>query len=164
VGGGDTAMEEALFLTTFASRVHVVHRRDQFRASRIMGDRVKAHPKITVEWHSVAEEVLGNEKQGVTGVRIRDVHTGATREIEAAGYFAAIGHKPNSDLFAGVLEMDEQGYIRTNAGSSYTNVEGVFAAGDVQDRVYRQAITAAGSGCMAALDCTRWLEAQNGHA
>ncbi|HOJ32521.1 MAG TPA: thioredoxin-disulfide reductase [Candidatus Hydrogenedentes bacterium] len=160
VGGGDTAMEEALFLTNFASRVHVVHRRDKFRASRIMADRVLANPKISVEWNSVVEEILGNDKEGVTAVRLRDVVTGSTREISCSGYFAAIGHKPNTDLFRGVLEMDETGYLITQSGSSKTNIEGVFAAGDVQDKVYRQAITAAGSGCMAAIDCVRWLESQ----
>lgn len=162
VGGGDTAMEEALFLVSFASRVHVVHRRDKFRASKIMGDRVVAHQKITVEWNSTVDEVLGNDKDGVTGVRLKDVKTGQTREIECAGYFAAIGHKPNTDIFKGILDMDETGYLITKADSTYTNIPGVFAAGDVQDRVYRQAITAAGSGCMAAIDCTRWLEAQEG--
>ena len=159
VGGGDTAMEETLFLSRFASRVHLVHRRDKFRASPIMGDRVLASEKVTVEWNSVVDEVLGNPKDGVTGVRLRDVNTGATREIACVGYFAAIGHKPNTDLFTGVLDTDENGYLVTKPGTSYTNIEGVFAAGDVQDHVYRQAITAAGSGCMAALDCTRWLEA-----
>ena len=158
-GGGDTAMEEALFLANFAGRVHVVHRRDKFRASKIMGDRVCAHEKITVEWNSVVDEILGNDKQGVTGVRLRAVHSGETRELACTGYFSAIGHKPNTDLFTGVLDMDETGYLITKPGSSYTNVPGVFAAGDVQDKVYRQAITAAGSGCMAALDCARWLEA-----
>jgi thioredoxin reductase (NADPH) len=162
VGGGDTAMEESLFLAKFASRVHVVHRRDKFRASKIMGDRVCAHEKITVEWNSVVDEVLGNDKDGVTGVRIKDVNTGQTHEIACSGYFAAIGHKPNTDLFKGILDMDEVGYLKTKPGSSYTSIPGVFAAGDVQDRVYRQAITAAGSGCMAAIDCTRWLEAQEG--
>ncbi|HOE67052.1 MAG TPA: thioredoxin-disulfide reductase [Candidatus Hydrogenedentes bacterium] len=162
VGGGDTAMEEALFLTAFASQVHVVHRRDQFRASKIMGDRVMKHPKIVVEWNSIPDEVLGTDAEGVTGVRLKDVRTGETREIACVGYFAAIGHKPNSDLVAGALDMDEQGYLKTVPGSSRTNIEGVFAAGDVQDKVYRQAITAAGSGCMAAIDCTRWLESQEG--
>ncbi len=161
VGGGDTAMEETLFLTNFASQVHVVHRRDQFRASKIMGDRVQAHPKVVVEWNSVIDEVLGNDKDGVTGVRVKDVKTGALREIACVGYFAAIGHKPNTDLFKGVLDMDEAGYLVAQPGSSRMNIEGVFAAGDVQDKVYRQAITAAGSGCMAALDCIRWLEAQD---
>ena len=160
VGGGDTAMEETLFLTKFASHVHVIHRRDKFRASKIMGDRVCAHEKVTVEWNTVVDEVLGNDTDGVTGVRIKDVTTGETREIACVGYFAAIGHKPNTDLFTGILDMDETGYLVTKPGSTYTNAAGVFAAGDVQDRVYRQAITAAGSGCAAALDCTRWLEAQ----
>jgi thioredoxin reductase (NADPH) len=162
VGGGDTAMEESLFLANFAGRVHVVHRRDKFRASKIMGDRVCGHPKITVEWNSVVDEILGNDKDGVTGVRLKDVRTGQTREIACSGYFAAIGHKPNTDLFVGVLEMDETGYLITKANCAYTTVAGVFAAGDVQDKVYRQAVTAAGSGCMAALDCIRWLEAQEG--
>ncbi|HOV72761.1 MAG TPA: thioredoxin-disulfide reductase [Candidatus Hydrogenedentes bacterium] len=160
VGGGDSAMEEALFLARFASRVHVVHRRDKFRASKIMGDRVIAHEKITVEWNSVVDEVLGNDKDGVTGVRLRDVRTGETRELACTGYFSAIGHKPNTDLFAGILDRDETGYLITKPGSACTNIPGVFAAGDVQDHVYRQAITAAGSGCMAAIDCVRWLEAQ----
>lgn len=160
VGGGDTAMEESLFLANFASTVHVVHRRDEFRASKIMGDRVLAHPKIKVEWNSVVDEILGNDTEGVTGVRLKDVNTGELRTIECSGYFAAIGHKPNTDLFKGVLDMDELGYLKTIPGSTYTNIEGVFAAGDVQDHVYRQAITAAGSGCMAAIDSTRWLEAQ----
>lgn len=160
VGGGDTAMEEAIFLTHFASVVHVIHRRDKFRASKIMADRVIAHPKIVVEWNSTVDEVLGNDTDGVTGVRLRDVNTGETREIECVGYFSAIGHKPNTDFLGGQVALHENGYIATTPGTSLTSVEGVFAAGDCQDHVYRQAITAAGSGCMAALDCTRWLEAQ----
>jgi len=160
VGGGDTAMEEALFLARFAGRVHVLHRRGQFRASKIMGQRVLEHEKITVEWNSVPDEVLGNDKDGVTGVRLRDVKTGGTREIACVGYFSAIGHKPNTDLLTGQLELAGDGYLVTKPDSSYTSVDGVFACGDVQDRVYRQAITAAGSGCMAALDAIRWLEAK----
>lgn len=162
VGGGDTAMEEAIFLTSFANHVHVVHRRDAFRASKIMGERVVNHPKITVEWNSVVDEILGDDEKGVTGVRLKDTESGETREVACTGYFCAIGHKPNTDLFKGVLDMDETGYLQARPGSTYTNVEGVFAAGDVQDKTYRQAITAAGSGCMAAIDCSRWLEAQEG--
>lgn len=161
VGGGDTAMEEAIFLTNYASKVHIIHRRDKFRASKIMADRALSNPKIQVEWNSVVEEVLGEEKAGVTGVRIKDVNNGKTREIECSGYFSAIGHKPNTDLFKGLLDMDETGYLLTKPGTTCTKIEGVFAAGDVQDKVYRQAVTAAGSGCMAAIDCTRWLESQH---
>lgn len=162
VGGGDTAMEEALFLTKFASMVHIVHRRDKFRASKIMGERAAGHPKVTVEWNSVVDEVLGNDQDGVTGVRLKDVNSGETREIACAGYFAAIGHKPNTDLFMGILDMDETGYLVAKPDSTRMNIEGVFACGDVKDKVYRQAITAAGSGCMAALDATRWLESREG--
>jgi len=160
VGGGDSAMEEALFLARFAGRVHVVHRRDQLRASKIMADRVLAHEKITVEWNSVVDEVLGDDDAGVTGVRLKDAQTGALRELACTGYFSAIGHKPNTDLFVGRLDLRKDGYLVTAPGSSRTSVEGVFAAGDVQDAAYRQAVTAAGSGCMAALDCIRWLEVQ----
>lgn len=159
VGGGDTAMEEALFLTNFASKVHIIHRRDEFRASKIMAQRAIDHPKVQVEWFSVVEEVLGNDQDGVTGVRIKNVNSDETTEIECTGYFSAIGHKPNTDLFTGVLDMDENEYLKTKPDCTYTNIEGVFACGDVQDHVYRQAITAAGSGCMAAIDSTRWLEA-----
>lgn len=162
VGGGDTAMEEALFLANFASDVHVIHRRDQLRASKVMGDRAIAHPKITIEWNSTVDEVLGEEAHGVTGVRLKDTKTGDTRELDCVGYFSAVGHKPNTDIFKGILDEDETGYLVCQPDSSRTNIEGVFAAGDVKDRVYRQAITAAGSGCMAALDCSRWLEAQEG--
>lgn len=159
VGGGDTAMEEALFLTKFASVVHLVHRRDDFRASKIMADRAKAHEKIKIHWNTVVDEVLGEEKTGVTGVRLKNVNTGETSEEACTGYFAAIGHKPNSDPFKEWMDLDENGYIITKPDSTYTKVDGVFACGDVQDHVYRQAITAAGSGCAAAIDCTRWLEA-----
>ena len=159
VGGGDTAMEEALFLTKFASVVHLVHRRDEFRASKIMADRAKAHPKIQIHWNTVVDEVLGEDKGGVTGVRLKNIKTNEISEKACTGYFAAIGHKPNSDPFKEWMDLDENGYILTKPGSTYTKVEGVFACGDVQDHVYRQAITAAGSGCMAAIDCTRWLEA-----
>ena len=160
VGGGDTAMEESLFLTRFASQVHIVHRRDKFRASKIMADRAISNDKITVEWNSVVDEILGNDDDGVTGVRLKDVNTGDARELECSGYFSAIGHKPNTDLFQGVLDMDDTGYLKVKPDTSYTNIEGVFAAGDVADSVYRQAVTAAGMGCKAAMDCTRWLEAQ----
>ena len=160
VGGGDTAMEEALFLTNYASTVHIIHRRDEFRASKIMADRVVAHEKIVVEWNSTVDEVLGDDTDGVTGVRIANVKSGEKREIACTGYFSAIGHKPNTDIFEGILDMDETGYLITKPDSTYTNIEGVFASGDVQDHTYRQAVTAAGSGCMAAIDCQRWLEAQ----
>ena len=160
VGGGDTAMEESLFLTNYATTVHVIHRRDEFRASKIMADRVLAHDKIVVEWDSVVDEVLGDEETGVTGVRIKNVKIEEKREIACTGYFSAIGHKPNTDVFVDVLDMKETGYLITQADSTYTNIDGIFAAGDVQDPVYRQAVTAAGSGCMAAIDCQRWLEAQ----
>ncbi len=160
LGGGDTAMEEALFLAKFASRVHVVHRRDKFRASPIMAERVANHPKIAVEWNSVVQEIVGNDTEGVTGVILRDVVVGASRDLPCAGYFAAIGHKPNTDIFVGVLDLDETGYIVAKPDSTYTKIPGVFACGDVKDKTYRQAITAAGSGCMAAIDATRWLESR----
>ncbi len=160
VGGGDSAMEEALFLSRFAERVHVIHRRDKFRASKIMADRVLAHPKIVVEWNSVVEDILGNDKDGVTGVLIKNVQTSETFQLPCSGYFCAIGHKPNTDLFKGVLELDEQGYIITKPNRTATNIEGIFACGDVQDSYYRQAITAAGSGCMAGIEATRWLESR----
>jgi len=158
VGGGDTAMEEALFLANFASRIHVVHRRDAFRASPIMAERVQAHPKVVVEWNSVVDEVLGNDTDGVTAVRLKQVRTGELRDIACTGCFMAIGHQPNSEVFADFLDTDDDGYILTRPGTSHTRVPGVFASGDVQDKHYRQAITAAASGCMAAIDCSRWFE------
>ena len=160
VGGGDTAMEEALFLTQFASKVHIIHRRDEFRASKIMSDRAINHDKVEIHWFSVVDEVLGDDENGVTSVRIKNVNSNETTDIDCAGYFSAIGHKPNTELFVDVLDMDDTGYLITQADSSRTNIEGVFAIGDVQDSIYRQAVTAAGSGCMGALDATRWLEAQ----
>lgn len=155
VGGGDTAMEDALFLTRFASRVTLIHRRHEFRASKIMVDRVVAHPKIDIAWDSVVEEVLDVSRQEVTGLRLKNVKTGALSEIKVGGLFVAIGHEPNTKPFKGVLNMNEQGYLLTD--NTRTQIEGVFAAGDVQDAVYRQAATAAGSGCMAALEAERYL-------
>ena len=157
VGGGDSALEEALFLTRFASKVTVVHRRDRLRASRIMQERALAHPGIEFAWTRQVAEVLGNGK--VTGVRLRHPTTGEEEELPVTGLFVAIGHRPNTALLEGQVELDDQGYVVTHAGTA-TSVEGVFACGDVQDRTYRQAITAAGSGCMAAIDVERWLEAR----
>lgn len=158
VGGGDTAMEEALFLTKFASKVTVVHRRDEFRASRIMADRVLAHPKVEVLWNTSVTEVLGEDS--VTGVTLTDTGTGETRTFATDGVFVAIGHKPNTGIFAGQLALDETGYVVVDDRTTATSVEGVFAAGDVADHVYRQAITAAGTGCQAAIDAERWLAEQ----
>lgn len=160
VGGGDSAMEEAQFLTRFASKVYIVHRRNEFRASRIMEKRARDNEKIEIVTPYLPEEILG--KEVVDGIRLRHRETDETRVIECAGVFVAIGHTPNTEVFKGQLDMDETGYVRTKPGSTYTSVDGVFACGDVQDRTYRQAITAAGSGCMAAIDCERWLEAQGG--
>lgn len=171
VGGGDSAMEEALFLTRFATRVTVVHRRDQLRASKIMQDRARANPKISFAWNTVVEEVLGNAK--VEGARVRNVASQETADLAAGGIFVAIGHTPNTALFRGRLEMDDAGYLLVGPALlsdwgpstpflTRTNVEGVFAAGDLVDHTYRQAVTAAGMGCMAAIDAERWLESQ-GH-
>ena len=160
VGGGDSACEEALYLTRFGSEVMLVHRRDTLRASRIMAERVHAHKTIKPVWDSVVTEVLGADQDRVTGVRLKNVKTGATSDFKCDGVFMAIGHQPNTQLFAGKIETDPNGYILTTHGSTYTSVDGVFACGDVQDHVYRQAVTAAGSGCMAAIDAERWLEAQ----
>jgi len=163
IGGGDTAMEEATFLTKFASKVTIIHRRDEFRASKVMQQRVFDNPKIEVRWDSTVDEVLGDPI--VQGVRLQNLKTGALEVLEdVTGVFLAIGHKPNTDLFKVVIDMDETGYIKTLGKSSYTNVPGVFACGDAQDHVYRQAITAAGSGCMAAIDAERWLEEQHAAA
>jgi thioredoxin reductase (NADPH) len=160
VGGGDTAMEEANFLTRFASKVFVIHRRDQFRASKIMADRTLRNPKIEVLWNKEVIEVFGDNK-AMQGVVLKDTLSGETSSLNLQGLFIAIGHQPNTGLFKGQLAMNESGYLKVKPGSSYTNVEGVFAAGDVADPVYRQAITAAGTGCMAAIDAERWLEAQH---
>ena len=161
VGGGDAAVEEALFLTKFASAVTVVHRRDQLRASKIMQDRARKNPKISFIWDSVVEGIYGDPKaEGVTGVRLKNVKTDQGRDFRCDGVFIAIGHSPNTQLFHGQLGMDKVGYLITKPGSTATNVPGVFAAGDVADKVYRQAITAAGTGCMAAMDAERFLESQ----
>lgn len=161
VGGGDSALEEALFLARYGSRVSVIHRRDAFRASKIMAERVLRSPKIEVVWSSVVEGVAGDGRK-VTEVRVRNVETGAVSTRPCAGFFVAIGHVPNTAAFRGVLPADAAGYLEVHGGSSYTSVDGVFAAGDVHDHTYRQAITAAGAGCRAAIDCERWLEAQGG--
>ena len=163
VGGGDTAMEEAIYLTKFASEVTVIHRREGFRASKVMLDRAEKNPKIKFQLNATIKEVVGKEEDGkkfVTGAILENTVDGSTSEIEADGIFIAIGHKPNTDLFKGQLDMHENGYLKVKAGSTNTNIEGVYAAGDVADHTYRQAVTAAGSGCMAALDAQRWLEAQ----
>ena len=159
VGGGDSALEEAQFLTKFASKVTLIHRRDTLRASKIMQDRAIANEKIEFLWNAQVTKVIGQEK--VEGVEVTYTVNGAVSTLPVTGVFVAIGHRPNTDLFKGVLDMADSGYLTTKPGSTYTNIPGVFACGDVQDHTYRQAITAAGSGCMAAIDCERWLEAQH---
>jgi thioredoxin reductase (NADPH) len=159
VGGGDSALEEALFLTRFADKVFLVHRRDSLRASKIMQDRAFANPKIEFVWNTVVDDLIGDTS--LEGIDVTDVETGELRRLDVTGLFVAIGHRPNTDLFAGLLDRDENGYLVTQPGSTATNVDGVFACGDVQDHIYRQAVTAAGSGCMAAIDAERWLEAHS---
>ena len=162
VGAGDTAAEEASYLANLCTKVHMIVRRDEMRASLIMQDRVKNNPKIEIHWNSETEEILG-DSTGVTGIRLKNRVSGATEEIALTGFFVAIGHQPNTSIFKGVLSMDEQEYLITEKGSTRTNIEGVFACGDVQDSTYRQAVTAAGTGCMAALDAERWLAANHLH-
>ena len=160
VGGGDSAMEEATFLTKFASEVVIVHRREEFRASKIMIERALSNPKIKVEYNTTVEDIKGSQETGVQSVILKDTQTGELRDYACDGIFMAIGHVPNTKLFQDTLKLEAAGYIITQSDSTYTNVEGVFACGDVQDTVYRQAVTAAGSGCMAAIDSERWLEEQ----
>ena len=162
VGAGDTAAEEASYLANLCTKVHMIVRRDEMRASLIMQDRVKNNPKIEIHWNSETEEILG-DSTGVTGIRLKNRVSGATEEIALTGFFVAIGHQPNTSIFKGVLSMDDQEYLITEKGSTRTNIEGVFACGDVQDSTYRQAVTAAGTGCMAALDAERWLAANHLH-
>jgi thioredoxin reductase (NADPH) len=169
VGGGDSAMEEATFLTKFAATVTIIHRRDEFRASKIMADRALSNPKISVAWNTVVDEILGSERAGdvaggsVSGVRVHDVLTGAPRTLDVTGVFIAIGHDPRSALFADQVELDVDGYVQTEAPSTRTNLPGVFAAGDLVDHIYRQAVTAAGTGCAAALDAERYLASLDSH-
>ena len=163
VGGGDTAMEEAMFLTRFATKVTLIHRRNEFRASKIMQERVLAHDKIDILWNTEVKEILGSKEEGVTGIRIFNNQTNEESIFPTQGVFIAIGHKPNTELFEGVLDMDDVGYLKTEGRTMKTNVPGVFACGDAQDSYYRQAITAAGTGCMAAIDAERFL-AEHGEA
>ncbi|MCB0967412.1 MAG: thioredoxin-disulfide reductase [Ilumatobacter sp.] len=159
VGGGDSAIEEATFLTKFADKVTIIHRRDELRASKIMQERAFANPKIEFLWNHTVTDIHGDNS--VTGIQVTNTVDGTVSDLDVTGVFVAIGHRPNTDLFAGQLELDDNGYLTTMPDSSYTNIPGVFACGDVQDHTYRQAITAAGSGCMAAIDAERWLEAQH---
>ncbi len=163
VGGGDTAMEESMYLSGLAKSVTLVHRREEFRASKTMQDRVFRNPKIRVVYNSIVDEVQGISEGEVTGAKLRDMKTNVTEVVPVKGFFVAIGHTPNTDLFKDFLELHDNGYIKTKPGTAQTSVPGVFAAGDVQDFVYRQAVTAAGSGCMAALETERWLAAQGDH-
>ncbi len=158
VGGGDSAMEEATFLTKFATRVSLIHRRDTLRASKIMQERAVANPKIQFVWNTAVEEVLGDKATGVKGLRLRNIKTEDTSVLNVDGLFVAIGHNPNTEIFRGQIDLDERGYIKTQPSSTRTNIPGVFACGDVQDPVFRQAITAAGTGCMSAIEAERWLE------
>jgi len=158
VGGGDSAMEEATFLTKFATKVFVIHRRDVLRASKIMQDRAFSNPKIQFIWDSVVDHVVGTKETGVTGLKLKNVKTLEASELKVDGLFVAIGHNPNTDIFKGQIELDSHGYIKTQPDSTRTNIPGVFACGDVQDPVFRQAVTAAGTGCMAAIEAERWLE------
>ncbi len=160
VGGGNSAVEEALYLANIASKVTLIHRRDELRAEKIGQQRLLAHPKISVEWNAEVDEFLGGgEPLALTGVRLKNTKDGSTKELKCDGAFIAIGHKPNTDIFAGKLEMDKEGYLIAKPGSTRTNIEGVYAAGDVQDKIFRQAVTAAGMGCMAALEAEKWLAA-----
>ena len=161
VGGGDTALEEANFLTRFCTKVTLIHRRDQLRASKIMQDRARKNPKVDFIWDSAIDEIYGEPIKGVSGIRLKNLRTGQQSEFSTDGVFIAIGHQPNTQIFRDQLDMDELGYLKVRPGSTYTNIDGVFAAGDVADRVYRQAVTAAGTGCMAAIDAERWLEARH---
>jgi thioredoxin reductase (NADPH) len=158
VGGGDTAMEEATFLTKFASRVTVIHRRDSLRASKIMQEKAKNNPKISFTWNSAITRVLGTPESGVTGVRVHNLHSREEADVPCQGFFVAIGHEPNTQVFQGLLDMDDVGYLKVQPGTTRTSVPGVFACGDAMDPIYRQAVTAAGTGCMAAIDAERWLE------
>jgi thioredoxin reductase (NADPH) len=157
VGGGDSAMEESIFLTKFASEVNLIHRRDKLRASKIMQDRAFENPKIKFHWNTEVKEVVGSKESGVTALKVENIQSGDKSKLDVEGLFIAIGHHPNTEIFRGQVDLDEMGYIRTRPGTTRTNIEGVFACGDVQDPVFKQAITAAGTGCMAAIEAERWL-------